>query len=180
MNIELLTLLKTKGIEFDKGLNQAEFSKIKEVYGIEFPSELKEFYSTILPISKNFYNWRDFSSENVNKIKGALKRPFDDIYEMAEEVYWCEDWGVEPDINERTSVVRQKLEKAPKLIPIFLHRYMPMLSKENVPVISVCNTDIIYYGENLVSYLEIEFGDRKQSDIEFNKIEHVPFWSDLL
>jgi len=180
MNIELLTRLKSKGIEFAEGLSQAEFLRINQVYGVEFPFELKEFYSVALPISNNFYNWHDFSSENVSKIKSALKRPFDDIYEMADEVYWCEDWGVEPGENEKANVIRLKLEKAPKLIPIYLHRYMPMVNKEKVPIISVCDTDVIYYGENFESYLEIEFGDKRQSDIEFEKIEHVPFWSDLL
>lgn len=180
MNIELLTMLKSKGIEFDKGLNQTEFLKIKQEYGIEFPNELKEFYSFVLPISNNFYNWRDFSNENVSKMKRVLNKPFDDIYEMADEVFWCKDWGDEPDKNERASVIRQKLKNAPKLIPIYLHRYMPMIKKENVPIISICDTDVIYYGENLESYLEVEFGDKKQNDIEFVKIEPILFWSDLL
>lgn len=180
MNTDILNMLKANGVEFDEGLSDLEIIKIKEEYDVEFPSELKMFYSIALPISKYFYNWRDFSPENVAKIKRALKRPFEDVYEMADELYWCEDWGIEPDENERIETIRLKLENAPKLIPIYSHRYMPMIDKENIPIISICDTDLIYYGENLSSYLEIEFGDKRQDDINFNKIERVPFWSDLI
>lgn len=180
MNKDILAMLQTEGIELAEGLSEQEFQKISQEYGIDFPVELKEFYSVALPISEDFYNWRDFSSDNVNSIKEAMKIPFDGIYEFADEVYWCDDWGEEPEEEDKISIIREKLKTAPKLIPIYSHRYMPMIDKANVPILSIYDTDIIYYGENIESYLEIEFGNKEQEDIDFDQIEHVPFWSDLL
>jgi hypothetical protein len=177
---EIVDMLKLKGVVFAEGLSEQEIIKIKQEYNIEFPKELREFYSTALPVSKGFYNWRDFKPSNVQYIKGVIDRPFNDIYELAEEVFWCDEWGDEPNESERANVVREMLKKAPGLIPIYLHRYIPTINLEPTPVFSIHDTDIIYYGENLESYFEIEFGDKIQSNINCKVINNVPFWSDLL
>lgn len=172
--------LKFNGVEFAEGLSEQEIIKIKQEYKIEFPIELQEFYSTALPVSKGFYNWRDFKTTNVQYIKDVMNRPFNDIYELADEVYWCDEWGDEPNNSERADVVRAMLKKAPALIPIYSHRYIPAINLEPTPVFSIHDTDIIYYGENLESYFEIEFGNKKHSDIGYDIIKYVTFWSDLI
>ena len=69
MYLEIIKLLKDKGIKFDAGLTQSELEKIYEIYEVKFPLSLKLFLTTALPVSDGFYNWRDFSSGNVTKIK---------------------------------------------------------------------------------------------------------------
>lgn len=49
-----------------------------------------------LPISMGFYNWRNLEQDNVMFIKKIVNRPIEDVDELAEEVYWCDDWGKEP------------------------------------------------------------------------------------
>ena len=45
------------------------------------------------------------------------------------------------------------------MILIYSHRYMTSISEmEEISVFSVMQSDIIYYGFNLISYFEIEFG----------------------
>ncbi len=177
---ELIDMLKLKGIEFEKGLSEQEITKITKEYRIEFPQELKDFYMTALPVSKGFYNWRNFDSENIQYIKKAMDIPINDIYEMADEVYWCDEWGEEPSKSDQIKMVRGLLKGAPILIPIYSHRYFPAINLEHIPVLSIYGTDLIYYGENLFSYFEIEFGEKKQSNINYSEITYVPFWSDLL
>lgn len=48
------------------------------------------------------------------------------------------------------------------------------------PIMSVHQTDIIYYGENLLSYLLVEFGLKEHEDIDFENIKYIPFWSDII
>ena len=50
-------------------VTQNELEKIYEIYKIKFPLSLKSFLTTALPVSDGFYDWRDFSSGNVTKIK---------------------------------------------------------------------------------------------------------------
>ena len=54
-----------RNIEYQEGLNEKEISHIEEIYDIFFPTELKEVLEQVLPVEKGFYNWRDFSKENI-------------------------------------------------------------------------------------------------------------------
>lgn len=90
---ESIKLLKRQGVEFETGLTIEEIAKIEDIYTIKFPKSLKEFLMMTLPISKGFFNWRNLDQDNVMLIKKIINRPTEDVYELAEEVYWCDDWG---------------------------------------------------------------------------------------
>ena len=50
-------------------------------------------------------------------------------------------------------------ETVPKLIPVYAHRYVPCYPDiMDIPVISVYQTDIVFYGKNLEDYFKSEFG----------------------
>jgi len=178
---ESIKLLKLHGVEFETGLTIEEIVKIEDVYKIKFPKSLKEFLMIALPISKGFYNWRNLEQDNVMFIKEIINRPTEDVDELAEEVYWCNDWGEEPkDEVNIALIVRERLKRAPKLMPIYGHRYIPVIPEDNPPIISIHDTDIIYFGENLEDYFKVEFGGKEQGKIEFKNINPIPFWSDIM
>ena len=178
---EKIDLLKQSGIKMEAGISQMELKQIEELYGIKFPKSFREFLMTALPVSGSFYNWRDFSAENISYIKNTIARPRETLKELAEEVEWGESWGQEPEnLVEKAKEVKKQLQKAPILIPVYAHRYMPMIEAENPPILSVHGTDIIYYGENLSDYFEVEFGVKRQEDIAFGRIRPVPFWSEIM
>lgn len=176
-----LELLKKNKVKFEEGLTTKEVLQIEKIYDIIFPESLREFLMTELPVSKGFYNWRNQDKENIENIKNMLIQPIQYIKDMPQEVYWCEDWGEEPEEEDDfDNEVKQRLEKAPKLIPIYLHRYMPMLDNENPPIISVHGADVIYMGKDLKDYFMVEYAMKKQKDINFNSIKSIPFWTDLM
>ena len=178
---ENINMLKQHEIEIEVGLSSSELKLIEEVYSIRFPKSLREFLREALPVTNGFYNWRDFSEENINTIKSAIAAPIEALIELAEEVEWCESWGKEPEsVAQRTVEVKERLQKAPTLIPVYAHRYVPMVEAENPPVLSVHGTDVVYYGENLADYFDVEFGGKKQQDIAFECILSVPFWSEIM
>lgn len=178
---ESIDLLKERKVEFEKGLTIDEVVQIEKIYEIVFPMSLRDFLMTTLPVSKGFYNWRNREQGNVEYIKNIISQPIRYITDMPEEVYWCEDWGVEPDNEDDfKSEVKKRLKIAPKLIPIFSHRYMPMIPSKNPPVISVHGVDIIYYGENIEDYFRVEFGEKDQNKISFENIKPIPFWTDIM
>lgn len=174
-------LLKCNGIKFEKGLTSDELKQIENIYHIKFPECLREFLMIALPISKGFYNWRNIKEDNVNFIKNIMNIPFSNIYSMADDVIWCNNWGKKPEDEEIIlKIVRTRLQEAPKLLPIFSHRYMPMVLEGKPPVISIHGVDVIYYGKNLEDYINIEFGNKKQYEIEVKDIIPIPFWSDIM
>lgn len=176
-----IKLLKRQGVEFETGLTIEEITKIEDIYTIKFPKSLKEFLMMTLPISKGFFNWRNLDQDNVMFIKKIINRPTEAAYELAEEVCWCDDWGKEPE-NETdiALIVRERLKSAPKLIPVYGHRYIPMIPEDNPPIISIHDIDIIYYDQNLEDYFKVEFGGKEQGKIEFKNIIPIPFWSDIM
>ena len=87
MYLEIIKLLKEKGIKFDAGLTQSELEKIYEIYKIKFPLSLKSFLTTALPVSDGFYDWRDFSSGNVTKIKNMMQHFYEFVKSASFEEY---------------------------------------------------------------------------------------------
>jgi len=168
-------------IKCTPGLTAEEMERVEEIYQVSFPKSYRDFLMQALPVSKGFYNWRDFSAENIEKIKKVMEYPKAYLFSHAQDVTWCDAWGEEPkDAEEYTGAVREKLAKAPVLLPVFAHRYIPVTGEEDPPVLSVHGADVIYYGENLLDYLKVEFGEKKQADIAFGRIVSVEIWSEIL
>ncbi|MEZ5336615.1 MAG: hypothetical protein R2741_16040 [Methanolobus sp.] len=180
---EIIEKLSLQGVVFADGLTNKEFNNIEKFYDIEFPTDLKDFLSIALPISKGFYNWRDFSEENVNTIKNQLEWPLEGmIFDIEHNSFWYKEWGAKPDNQmEAIKLCKKEMKKVPKLVPIFSHRYISSEPKERGnPVFSIYQTDIIYYGEDLRSYLKIEFNMRTQNNIDFTKVKYIRFWSEII
>lgn len=180
MYTECIALMKQKGVEFAEGLSPNEIITIEKTYGIRFPKSLREFLMEALPVSKGFYNWRDFGPDNTDSIEQMIRYPLENFKELATEVDWCEEWGDEPETQqELEQIIRTRVKNAPLLIPIYSHRYIPAYS-EDPPVFSVHGIDLIYYGESLEQYLQVEFGWKKQNQLKMEDIEYIPFWSDVI
>lgn len=179
---EIIRVLKNNNIILADGMSDFELEKIEKLYNIEFPLKLKELYKLALPVSKGFYNWRlALQEENKPKFMKLLNKPFEEVREDVEEIDWVEKWGNEPASRvEVNNKIIDKLAKAPKLIPIYKHRYAISTSEENSPILSISGWDIIYYGTDLENYIEVEFGDFLLKDIDFSQIKDIDFWSDIM
>ena len=83
-----------------------------------------------MPISVEFYNWRDFSDENIRAIKQAMNYvfeylkndPIDEIF--PNEGYWnTQKWGPMPeDKSRKRAIILEAAKIAPKIIPVYSHR----------------------------------------------------------
>lgn len=181
MNVQIWELLRDKNILFEAGLTADEFKQIQDVYDLEFPKPLQDFLGNILPVSKGFYNWRNFNRENIEFIRNCMKSPIEYICNQTNEVDWCDSWGIEPnDIRIREDEIKKKALEAPKLIPIYHHRYMPLGHFNSYPILSIHGVDVIYYGKDLEDYIMNEFGDMNRGRLDFKTIQKVPFWTDLM
>lgn len=176
-----IKILERKNIKLEEGLNYEQINNIKKVYGIIFPKTLEMFLMTVLPVSEGFYNWRDFSNENVKKIKEMINYPQQYISSMVDEIEWNDKWGREPNNDvKRNKIINDRLKEAPQLIPFFSHRYIPNVKDDNPPIISIHGSDIIYYGKDLVHYIEEEFGDIRGDEIDAENFNYIQFWSDIM
>ncbi|MGV9425804.1 hypothetical protein ACWDO7_16170 [Streptomyces sp. NPDC003656] len=155
-------LAKTGLYECGPGLTDAEFEHIEHEYGFEFADDHRAFLAAGLPIN--------VPPEGV-------------LLDVEHSGYWHESWGERP-VSPAVALerARQHLAKAPVLVPVYAHRYLPAgRGTSGHPVLSMWQTDTIYYGENLVDYIHREFDEtRDEVDEGGNPRATVPFWRDLL
>jgi hypothetical protein len=174
-------ILTSAGVKFAAGLSVGEFLCIENVFGFRFPADLEEFLALGLPVSHGWVNWRG----DERPILDRLARPAEGIcYDIEHNAFWMREWGPRPDqLDEALQVATRAISAAPLLIPIFLHRYIPAapLTPGN-PIFSVHQTDIIYYGEDLLDYLQNEFRGAfgQVGSSACSTTRHIPFWSELV
>ena len=184
--IQLVTFLKDKNIQFDNGLTDYEIMQIQQKFDIRFPPDLKLFLQAGLPVAKTFPDWRKSLTDKQTQqiIFDSLEDPLSGIlFDIEQNGFWHSDWGQIPDLlPQRFSIARQHIKTYPKLIPIFSYRYIPSDPDENDnPVYSVYQTDIIYYGYNLATYLSKEFDFKLPDNFENPDTPKntIKFWADI-
>lgn len=180
----IIDILIKKGLHFENGLTNDEIFKIENKFNFRFPPDLKLFLQTVLPISDSFINWRKGlnSKDETDKIISRLDWPLEGmLFDIQSNNFWVDNWGSKPDNEkERTAIVKQQYAIYPKLIPIYLHRYIPSEPCEmGNPVFSVYQMDIIYYGYDLATYFAKEFHFDLPAYFEIPEMpREIKFWND--
>jgi len=189
---EMIHQLKIKGMKFSEKLSENDLDQIEQTYEILLPKSLRAFYRYGIPYSEHkqervwqqYPRWTDFSAENIANIKKRMRRP---VYELLFDIadgYWLSSWGNRPESTDEAIIKYLDVAKhtAPQLIPIFSHRYMPLLAGvDDPPIISAVGIDIIYYGNTLHEYVSNEFL-RSDGDnlIVSDNCTNIPFWSEVI
>jgi hypothetical protein len=177
---EVIGLLQAKEIPLSAGLSSSELSNAEEQCGTPFPPDLREFLQNVVPVAPGFPDWRSMPRE---ELASWLGDPFGGIaFDIEHNSFWWPAWGPRPaQLAAAKEVARAALELVPRLVPIFGHRFLPTepLERGN-PVFSVVQTDIIYYGRDLRSYFEQEFGGAPYHEVVEPAPRFVRFWSELV
>ncbi|MCA8919461.1 MAG: hypothetical protein KDB32_10310 [Planctomycetes bacterium] len=150
---DLYERLREKGVKFSPGLSNSD---INNRFGFPIPPDLREFWSTVFPVGKRWWDWRD---RNWSR-RDMAERVADELqFNVESGDIWLESWGPRPRHKaEARGVVVEWATKGPFLLPLFGHRFAvcePVLP--NTPVLSIYGSDWIYYGWNIASWLEQEF-----------------------
>ncbi len=159
--------------DWGAGYTKGELEAAQERYDLIFPPDLFDLLLELQPARG--YDWR---GENA-AIREMLDWPFDTLrYDVEQNGLWWAEWGERPKTaDDRALVLKAQLAKAPKLIPLIGHRFIPQepcLSGN--PVLSMYGLDTIYYGANLPQYFDNEFNGRWV----VGEVRPVRFWSDLV
>jgi hypothetical protein len=175
-------ILESAGVEFADGLSRDEIEATQSRYGFVFPPDLRDFLAYALPVSEGWVDWRE---RHENVIRSRLAWPLEGMcFDVEHNDFWCRNWGVRPaSLKEAFAVVRRAFDRAPTLIPIYSHRFLPERpSSAGNPVFSVYQTDIVHYGSDLQNYLENEFlGYFGTAHYNIgSQIREIEFWSNIV
>jgi hypothetical protein len=164
------------------GYSQTEIENVQARWSLRFPDDLVDLLQARRPLFPGGFDWiRSPASE----IKRAIEWPFEGfLFDLEENDLWWPEWGERPATSgERREKLTEELSKAPKLIPLFGHRYLPDTpSQRGNPVFSVHQSDVIYYGSDLHDWLIREQdGWEKGTPIDIAKPRReIRFWSEAV
>lgn len=177
--VEAVGRLRRAGVELQPGLAEHEFARIEADFAFAFGPDHRELLSLALPVGERWVDWRGGSH---SELEGRLSWPTGGVvFDVHNNGFWPGSWGARPsDPLSAEAVARTRMSQVPKLVPIYGHRYMlaapaPYASA----VLSVMQTDVIYYGDDLVDYVAHEFNVSPLQPAK-TRLQHIPFWSDLV
>lgn len=154
----------------------AEVERAQAIYQLSFPPDFVDFLLNDRQLAT--YDWR---TDNTT-LRDMLAWPADGlIFDVENNALWLADWGERPNrAIERAEIVRNAVATAPKLIPVYSHRYLPADPPvSGNPVFSVYQSDIIIYGADLNSYVQREQGNSLPL-LHPGDIRRIRFWSHLI
>jgi len=168
--------LRSAGVRLEPGLTGQEVETLEREFGFTFGPEHAELLGLALPIGPSWPDWRRGDPE---ELRGRLEWPIEGvIFDVRSNAFWPVSWGERPSVAaEAERVAREELAAVPRLVPFYGHRCLaadPRYAPS--PVFSVHQTDVIYYGDNLVDYVAHEFGG---ASLQPSERTRVPFWSEL-
>lgn len=160
-------------VEWFDAYTPKELDRAQDIYDLPFPPDLIAFLSDRHPLLN--YDWR---TDNET-IRAMLRWPYEGLlFDVENNNLWLADWGERPETATMRAEALQKIvTAAPKLIPLYSHRYLPADPAEaDNPVFSVYQADIIYYGTNLHEYIGRET-QMPVSEPVPEKLKPIRFWS---
>jgi hypothetical protein len=158
-----------------KGYTQSEPDDAHRKFNLIFPPDLVALLRDRRPADGHL--WTDEAA-----IKQALEWPIESLLSSIERGFiWRQEWSEKPTSSDvRKEAAQSFIARAPKLIPLLSHRYLPETPHEvGNPVFSNFYSDVIYIGVDLADYFERELTGN------FNlprpgQLKQIPFWSDLV
>jgi hypothetical protein len=184
-------LARLSRFEIGPGLTDAEFARIEREYGFEFADDHRAFLAAGLPLNSPpgpgqtwTKPWPDWRNGDPDALREQLAWPIHGIlFDVEGNAFWHPTWGERPSTMELAKeTARHHLEQVPKMVPLYGHRYLPGgRGTYGHPVLSIYQTDIIFYGADLVDYIQHEF-DRTESKLteDWTPPHLVAFWRDFL
>ncbi|MED6166008.1 hypothetical protein PIB30_104968, partial [Stylosanthes scabra] len=122
----IITHLRNSHIPVEPGLSDSEFAIAEAEFGFTFPPDLRAVLAAGLPVGAGFPDWRA-SGISRQLLRSSLELPAAAVsVHVARNAIWAKTWGPRP--NEPTKalcVARNTLKRAPILVPIFDHCYVP-------------------------------------------------------
>ncbi|KAL5755179.1 hypothetical protein ACOSP7_023399 [Xanthoceras sorbifolium] len=178
----LLDHLKSLNIPILPGLNDDEFADIESSFNFTFPPDLRSILQEGLPVGPSFPNWRSSSQQQLRIL---LSLP---SLSMSKNIslnnFWSDSWGPKPkNMNDALSLVKQLLDKAPVLVPIYRNCYIPSTPYAagnpvfyiDVEEVKVLSFDIAGFFKE-VEFLQVVGGVFKPLSTRKSRID-MPAWA---
>ncbi|KAF8377544.1 hypothetical protein HHK36_030926 [Tetracentron sinense] len=155
---KVISHLHSSGITVQNGLSDAEFARAEAEFGFAFPPDLRAVLYAGLPVGPGFPDWRAASGARLH-LHASFYLPIAAIsLQVARKAFWPKSWGPRPSDPEKAlRIARNALKRAPLLIPVYNHCYIPCNPHlAGNPVFFVDENRIFCCGLDLSNFFERE------------------------
>lgn len=161
-----------RGTKWGKPLSEEEILSLEKKWKLKFPDEYRLFLNRLhtpdhkmlghwyvdgsdqkkADSASTFWDWRE-EDAGIRKALDGVRNGI--LFDIEHNGLWLPKWGKKPRGKKNIEAeVDKLLKKAPKLIPVYGHRFLlEKAVKKMHPVLSIVQTDIIVMGNDLRSYL---------------------------
>jgi hypothetical protein len=177
--VSIVERMIAAGQRFEQGLRQSSIDVIEERSGFRFPPDLREFWSVAYPVGKGWHNWRD-KPPSPRSVQDWISHGL--VFDVEHNGLWLLDWGEKPTGQEAArKVVATWVSQGPPLLPLYSHRVLVGGSLDaGNPVLSIHQSDWIYYGWDLPSYLAAEFLDTELDRANPPDLKSIGQWDKIV
>ncbi|MEV5969129.1 hypothetical protein [Streptomyces sp. NPDC051921] len=161
--------------EIGPGLSERELDAVEARFGFTFSADHRVFLAAGLPLGSS--RWPDWRNGDPEDLAERLARPVEGVlFDVEHNGFWHPLWPSRPaETSDALRVARAELATVPRLIPVYAHRYLPGTAGESGhPVLSVWQTDVVTYGNDLADYVHHEFTGRPSSRLAHTTVD---FWA---
>ncbi|PIA56472.1 hypothetical protein AQUCO_00700658v1 [Aquilegia coerulea] len=154
----VISHLRNSGIQVLTGLTETEFARTEAEFNFVFPPDLRAVLSLGLPIGPGFPNWRINDTSRAH-VFALLHLPIAAISsQIGRNSFWLKSWGIRPsDSVKALRIGRNALKKAPILIPLFNHCYIPCNPcLAGNPIFFIDENQVFCCGSELSDFFERE------------------------
>ncbi|MDQ0984314.1 hypothetical protein [Streptomyces sp. V2I9] len=181
-------LARLRRVEILPGLTDIECARVEEEFGFTFADDHRAFLAAGLPVGRpspasRRPGWPDWRDGDRDGLRASLASPVEGVlFDVEHNAFWSPAWGPRPDVlAEALATARAELAGVPRLVPVHSHRYLPAgRGTYGHPVLSIHQTDIIFYGADLADYIDQEAHGSPRWDDASPLRATVPFWRDLV
>ncbi|KAH7847141.1 hypothetical protein Vadar_022431 [Vaccinium darrowii] len=171
---KVITHLKNSGVQIQPGLSDAEFARAEAEFGFAFPPDLRAILAAGLPVGPGFPDWRSGSARL--QLRSSIDLPVAAVsLNIARNSLRSKSFGFRPDNPVKAlKIARNEIKRAPPLIPIFSHCYIPSNP-------SLAGNPIFYIDENRIFCCGVDLSDffvRHESSLFFQKSPSQP-WAEV-
>ncbi|VVB05172.1 unnamed protein product [Arabis nemorensis] len=154
---QVISHLHTSRIQVQPGLTDAEFARAEAEFAFAFPPDLRAVLTAGLPVGAGFPDWRSPGARL--HLRAMIDLPIAAVsFQIARNTLWSKSWGPRPSDPEKAlRVARNALKRAPLMIPIFDHCFIPCNpALAGNPVFYIDETRIFCCGSDLSDFFERE------------------------
>lgn len=162
-----------RGTRWTGGLTAREIARAEENLGSPFPPDYRLFLEKLHVPDRPMTGWLYRGSRKVREseqpfadwrrpadIRRRLRARVDGVlFDVEKNALWLRSWGPRPARRaDRARLVRACAAAGVPLAPLYFHRCLPCAPRRaGNPVLSIHQSDIIFYGADLRSWMLVEF-----------------------